>query len=204
MKKLKIITIVIGLIIAFGITSYPRKSIKPDYTSLVVAKSTTLITAKPVITYDDFLNSDDIKSYLKKEYSILRTPIGKTEFTYDVIKHGTDERDMIKSDYSIYIYIDSDFFADLISDDDVEYEAKVETKRMLQEHEKTLACDLIQKMPNQKFDGNFTYINDGKYEYYYHWNNYDFDIKGYWDLSVEARKNMYYYYAHKCDFQWVR
>lgn len=143
-------------------------------------KSNTDKTEDKVTNYD-FTSTTGIESYLYENYKTLNTDVGKYTFSYGVTDYG-----YFSEDFCIDIEADGADLGLLIEYDTVvrgDYtDSEIENgKNQLKSFIKTIASDLIDRMPNKKLTGSY---HDSHYRYpnlkmnliiedYYTWANYD-------------------------------
>lgn len=129
----------------------------------------------------DFSSTTGIESYLYDNYKILNSDVGEFKFKFYVSDSGYDSED-----FSINVKANGPDLGLLFEYDTVVLgnysESEIEnSKKQLKEFMKTLATDLIKKMPNKKLTGSY---HDSYYRYpnikmdmiiedYCTWANYD-------------------------------
>lgn len=133
----------------------------------------------------DFSSTTGIESYLYENYKTLNTEIGKYSFSYHVTDYG-----YYSEDFCIDVEYDGPDLGLLFEYDTVLLnncsDSEIENaKKQLKDFMKTLANDLINKMPHKKITGSY---HDSHYRYpnlkmdliienYCTWSNYDRDNK---------------------------
>lgn len=141
----------------------------------------------------DLNTAEGIEKYVTLKYGKLeKTPLGDWEF--DVVASDNGDNNLLQYDFSIYLYL-------TMSDEQIRHfkhslevteEARKEMDKVLKNHIKTLANDLISKMPDKKFTGHY---DERRYEttgdWFYAWANYN------WDNSAD------YYSTSPSSFRWL-
>lgn len=129
----------------------------------------------------DFSSTTGIESYLYENYEKLNTDVGEYTFSYDILDFSRDS-----SDFLIYVEAEGPDlgllfeYGTVILDDYNDSEIE-NAQEQLKNHMKTIAMDLIKKMPNKKITGSY---HESHYRYpnlkmnlivenYCTWANYD-------------------------------
>lgn len=97
-------------------------------------------------------NASELKSFLVKNYSTLKTCIGTAKFTF-----GVEENDKIYNpyDYRIKVYYDDKYFYGAYTNIKYTTEQKSTLAKQLREHQKNIAIVAIKAMPAKKFYGSY-------------------------------------------------
>lgn len=102
----------------------------------------------------DFSSEEGIEKYLTDNYSVLNIPSGEWEFSFSVLSNGGDN-----SDYVIFVEYDQYQMLELEYglNDYYEYtdNERDEIKEELRLFMKTLAEDIIDRVPNKKIKGSY-------------------------------------------------
>lgn len=116
-------------------------------------KSNTDNAEDKVANYD-FTSTTGIESYLHENYSVLDSAIGKWSFTFDV--SGASKYRM--SDFEIEVEYDLGMMNDLQYGTDEYSDSEIkQADKELKEFMKTLAEDLMDKIPDKKLQGSYHY-----------------------------------------------
>ena len=133
----------------------------------------------------------DILNYLTSSFSVLKTSIGETKFTFDIIENNST---LMAYDYWVMINYDFNFFYELTYSNKITDEQRSLVKNELKIFSEKIGISLIEKLPSKKIYGGYYY---SWYKYptskidlitrqYFSWTNYD-DV-GYVANSYSATK----------------
>ncbi|MBZ4664455.1 MAG: hypothetical protein JG776_2173 [Caloramator sp.] len=149
-------------------------SIAPTSTSDPVSTPTSTLTT----SNRNISSLSELKTFLETNYSELKTCIGTTKFTFNIVENT---RSFIEYDYWIQIGYEYDFFEGAMTSIKYTDKQKNQLRQELKNHQENLAKAVISAMPNKKFYGGYY---DSWYKYpnlkidlqtrrYYSWTNYD-------------------------------
>lgn len=102
-------------------------------------------------------NANELKNYLKDNFSNIKTVIGDTSFDFNVIENSIT---FLPEDYKINVLYSYDYFEGAKYSNKYTTEEKQQLKKQLKDHMEKIGKAAIKVMPNKKLTGSY-------YSFYY-------------------------------------
>lgn len=144
-----------------------------DINKIIIEIVDKVVTCDITKEDGDLTTTRGIEKYLNLNYNTLEnTPLGNWKFDIEVQKNSLDSFCM---DYTISVDIVNGRYVDLCYGNNASQSEKLETDALLKNHIKTLATDIINKVPSKKFHGYYHLGESGSDDqtFHYTWSNYD-------------------------------